>query len=113
MFYLIQRVAVIVLALYVTAYIVPGITVNGWEALLVASIVLGVLNAIVRPVLILLTLPISIVTLGLFIFVINASLFYLAAQFVEGFNVSGFLSALIGSVLVSIVSTIGNQFITD
>jgi putative membrane protein len=113
MFYLIQRIAVIALALYVTAYLMPGITVSGWQAVLVAAVVLGLLNAIVRPVLILLTLPISIVTLGLFIFVINATLFYLAAQFVDGFSVSSFGSALLGSIIVSIVSTIGNQFIAD
>jgi putative membrane protein len=74
--------------------------------------VLGLLNALVRPLLVVLTLPITIITVGLFIVVINAMLFSLAASFVDGFAVHGFLSALIGSILVSVVSTVGNRFIS-
>lgn len=87
-------------------YIVPAVQIHGfWTALLVA-LVLGLLNAIVRPVLVLLTLPITILTLGLFLFVINGLLFWLAARALEGFEVGGFWWAVLAALVYSTVSTV-------
>lgn len=108
---LITRIALIALALLVAAEFISGIVIDGLYAAIIAACVLGLLNALVRPVFIILTLPITLLTLGLFIFVINALLFYFTASFIDGFSVSGFVPALLGSLVVSIVSTVGNRFI--
>ncbi len=92
------------LALIAVAYLVPSISVSGFTAALIAALILGLVNAIIRPVLVLLTLPATIVTLGLFIFVINALLFWFVGSFVPGFVVNGFWAGFIGSILFSIVS---------
>ena len=110
--FIIIRVLVTALALLLAAYLVPGITVSGLYIAIIAAIILGLLNVLVRPVLILLTLPVTILTLGLFIFVINALLFWFAASFLEGFEVSGFLPALIGSIVVSVISVVGNKLLS-
>ena len=104
----IMRIVITAAALLACAYLVPGISVGSFLVALIAAAVLGLLNLIARPVLVLLTLPITLLTLGLFIFVINAIVFLLAASLVPGFAVEGFLPALIGSVLVSIISTVGH-----
>ena len=109
---LIIRVLISALALILVANVIPGIEVKSIYIAIVAAIILGLLNLIVRPLLVVLTLPITILTLGLFIFVINAALFLFVASFVEGFQVDGFLPALLGSVIVSIVSTVGNKLLT-
>ncbi|HTU99603.1 MAG TPA: phage holin family protein [Luteitalea sp.] len=96
--------AIVAAALWVAAYLVPGVTVTSVQALLIAALVLGLVNALVRPVLTILTLPITIVTLGLFYLVVNAAAFGLAAAIVPGFSVAGFGSAVIGALLVSVVS---------
>lgn len=90
-------------ALALTAWIVPGITVTGALALIVAALVIGLLNALVKPILVLLTLPLTILTLGLFLLVLNALMFWLAAAVVPGFEVAGFLSALLGAVVMALV----------
>lgn len=108
---LLVRLLITAFALVLATYIVPGIAVDGPYTALIAALVLGILNAVIRPVLVLLTLPVTILTLGLFIFVINASLFLFVASFVDGFSVDGFLPALLGSILVSIISGIANKFI--
>lgn len=92
------------LALVVVAYVVPGIAVASFTSALIAALILGLVNAVIRPVLVVLTLPVTILTLGLFIFVINALLFWFVGSFVKGFEVQGFLAGLIGSILFSIVS---------
>lgn len=92
------------LAFYITAYLVPGFTISGWQALLVISIVWGILTTLIKPILTLLTLPINIMTLGLFTFVINAILLVLMANIVPGFSVVGFGTALIASIVLSILS---------
>jgi putative membrane protein len=92
------------LALIAVAYLLPSISVSSFTSALIAALVLGLLNAIIRPVLVLLTLPVTIVTLGLFILVINALLFWLAGSILEGFHVQGFWGAFVGSILFSIVS---------
>lgn len=108
---IITRVLISALALLLVAYFVPGIAIANVYIAIIAAVILGVLNLIARPILIVLTLPITIVTLGLFIFIINASIFWFVASFIEGFEVDGFFAALIGSLLVSVVSSIGNKMI--
>ena len=92
------------LALIAVAYLLPSITVSSFTSALIAALVLGLVNAVIRPVLVVLTLPVTIITLGLFIFVINALLFWLVGSILDGFRVQGFGGALIGSILFSIVS---------
>ncbi len=87
-------------------YVLPGITVSSFGSALVTALLLGLINTIIRPVLVLLTLPITLVTLGLFILVINALLFWMVASFVPGFQVHGFWSAFWGAILYSIISTL-------
>lgn len=110
---IVYRILLNALGLLVIAYYIPGIAVSGIYAAIIAAIVLGVLNAIVRPVLLLLTLPISIITLGLFTFVINAALFLFAASFLEGFSVDGFWYALLGSILMSFVAMVSNKLLAS
>lgn len=99
------------LALLLAAYLIPGIHVEGFYVALIASLLLGVLNIIVKPILIILTLPINILTLGLFTFVINGSLFWFLGTFLKGFSVDGFLPALLGALLVSVISSLGGKMI--
>lgn len=91
-------------ALLLVAYLYPGVQVRDFVAALIAALVLGLVNAIVRPLLVVLTLPVTLITLGLFLFVINAFLFWLVAELVQGFTVSNFGAALIGSILYSIIT---------
>ena len=86
------------------AHFVSGIEVRGWGSALIGALVLGLVNAIVRPIMILLTLPLTILTLGLFLFVVNALAFWLALAVVPGIRVSGFGAALIGSVLLTLLN---------
>lgn len=90
-------------ALLAVAYLYSGVQVNSFGSALIAAAVIGLLNMIVRPVLVVLTLPVTIVTLGLFLFVINALLFWAASGLLSGFHVNGFLAALLGSLLYSAV----------
>uniref|UniRef100_UPI0039F075F9 phage holin family protein n=1 Tax=Bordetella sputigena TaxID=1416810 RepID=UPI0039F075F9 len=91
-------------ALLVVAYLLPGIAVASFGSALIAALVLGLLNMLVKPVLVLLTLPITIVTLGLFLIVLNALLFWFAGSILKGFQVNGFWWAVIGAILYSIIS---------
>ena len=91
-------------ALIAVAYLMPSITVSSFGTALAAALVLGLVNAIVRPVLVLLTLPVTILTLGLFIFVLNGLLFWMVGTWIEGFSVGGFWSGVIGAILFSLVS---------
>jgi putative membrane protein len=93
-------------ALLLVAYLYPGVAVTSFFAAAVAALVLGLVNAVVRPILVLLTLPVTVLTLGLFLFVINALLFWLVAEIVPGFQVTGFVASLVGSVLYSLVTLI-------
>jgi putative membrane protein len=99
------------LGLLLIAKYVPGITVDSFYTAVIAAVILGLFNAVLKPILVLLTLPITLITLGLFSLVINAALFFFAASFVEGFAVTSFWYALLGSLLMSIISTIGNNWI--
>ena len=88
-------------ALLLVTYVYPGVTVGSYAAALWAALVLGLLNTLVRPILVLLTLPITLVTLGLFLFVINALMFWAAASLLDQFDVAGFGAALLGSLIYS------------
>lgn len=92
------------LALLALPYVVPTIQVAGFGTALLVAVVLGLINALLRPLLVLLTLPVTLLTLGLFIFVINALLFQLAGALVDGFHVGGFAAALLGSIGYSVIS---------
>jgi len=108
---LITRLLLTALVLLIVAEYVPGITVEGFYPALVAAIILGLLNLFIRPILLILTFPITIITLGLFTFVINAALFWFAATFVDGFAVETFLHALLGSLIVSVASAALNKYL--
>jgi putative membrane protein len=89
-------------ALLLVAYLYPGVTVKSFGSAMLAAFVLGLFNTLLRPILVLLTLPVTLITLGLFLFVINALMFYFAAEVLDGFHVAGFFAALIGSLLYSL-----------
>jgi len=108
---LITRLLLTPLTLLVIAAYVPGIKVTGLYPALVAAVVLGILNILVKPILIILTLPITIITLGIFIIIINGALFWFAASFIDGFDVTSFWSAVLGALIVSVVSALGNRYI--
>jgi len=93
-------------ALLAVAYLYSGVQINSFGSALIAAAVIGLLNMIVRPVLVVLTLPVTIVTLGLFLFVINALLFWAASGLLGGFQVSGFVAALIGSLIYSLLGLV-------
>lgn len=96
------------LALVITANLVPGFAVKNFVSALVAAVILGLINAIIRPILVILTLPITFVTLGLFLFVINALTIWLAGSITPGFQVVGFEPALVGSIVLTIVASVLN-----
>lgn len=108
---IIIRILVIALSLLFVARFIPGIEVSGFYSAFIAALILGLLNTFAKPILIILTLPITMITLGLFVFVINAALFMFAASFVEGFAVSTFFAAFLGSIIVSFVSALVHKFI--
>jgi putative membrane protein len=94
------------IALLLVAYLLPGVHVSGFTGALIAALILGIVNAVLKPILIILSLPIQILTLGLFTLVINAALFYLVAKLGIGLTVDGFWSAFLGALVLSIVSFI-------
>jgi putative membrane protein len=104
MLHLLLRWIVNAAALLLVAYLYPGVQVESFFAAAMAALVLGLINAVIRPILVILTLPVTLLTLGLFLFVINALMFWLVAEIVKGFHVNGFLAALIGSVLYSVIT---------
>lgn len=96
-------------ALLFTAWVVPGISFVGFTAALIAALVMGLVNIFIRPILLILTLPLNLLTLGLLTFVINALMFLLVAKLVPGFNVNSFWAALFGSIVLSIISVFINR----
>ena len=110
---LLIRLVANALAILAAAYIVPGIEVAGGLSLLAAALVLGLVNAVVRPILLFLTLPFTLVTLGLFIFLLNAFCLWLTSWLVTGFEVHGFWAAVLGALIVSVVSWLVNVFLSD
>jgi putative membrane protein len=96
------------LSLLAVPYVLPSVSIDGFYAALITALVLGLLNTLIRPLLVLVTLPITIVTLGLFTLVINALLFWFVASFVDGFHVAGFWSAFWGALLYSVISSVAS-----
>lgn len=109
----ILRVLIVAVGLWVASRIIPGVEISDGWTLLLAALVLGIINAVVRPVVIILTLPLTLLTLGLFLLVINAAMLSLAAWLLDGMNVAGFWSAFFGAIVVSIVAWICTWFIGD
>jgi putative membrane protein len=101
---MIGKLIVNALAFYIVGYLIPGFTVDGWQSLLVASIVWGVLALFIKPIVTLFTLPLTFLTLGLFSFVINAALLLLTARLVDGLSIDGFVTALVAAVALAIVN---------
>ena len=101
------------LALLLTAWLIPGIEINGLGAALIAALVLGVVNAIIRPVVLLFTLPLNVITLGLFTLVVNALMLLIVKAVVDGFVVSGFWTAFIGSIVLTIISGVLSGIVKD
>ena len=91
-------------ALLVVAYLVPGIHVDSFGSALIAALILGLVNAVLRPILVLLTLPVTLLTLGLFIFVINGLLFWFVGSILSGFRVDDFLSGFLGAIVYSVIA---------
>jgi putative membrane protein len=107
------RVLANAVAIFVVAAVVPGIEIGGLLPALGAGLVLGLVNAVVRPVLVVLTLPLTLLTLGLFLFVLNALCLWLTAALVKGFVIHGVWAALFGALLVSLVSWLLTAFLSD
>ena len=100
-------------AIVATAYLLDGIQVSGFFSAVFAAAMLGILNAILRPIALLLTLPINILSLGLFTFIINALMLKIASGVIPGFGVYGFWTAIFGSLLISVISWLLNTFISE
>jgi putative membrane protein len=107
------RWLILTAAIMFASYVIEGIVVKGFFSALLAAAVLGILNAFFRPILIVLTLPINILSLGLFTFIINAMLLKMASGVISGFEVYGFWSAVLGSLLISVVSWILSSFVNE
>ena len=107
------RWLILTFSIIVTSYLLDGIHVSGFISAFLAAAILSILNAVFRPILLILTLPINILSLGLFTFVINALMLLMASGVIPGFNVSGFWSAVFGSLLISIVSWALTAFIGE
>lgn len=108
---IILRVLILTAGIFLSAYLVPGVAVEGYWPALKAALLLGVLNVIIKPVLLILTLPINLLTLGLFTLVINGLLLWFVGAVIAGFAVTGFLSALAGAIIISVLSILLNRFL--
>ena len=105
------RTLISMLGLFLASSLIPGVAIDGMGNFILAALLLGLVNAFIRPLMFFFTLPLTIVTMGLFIFVINAAMFGLVAAMLDNFQVSGFWSALFGAIVVSITSTIASWYI--
>ncbi|MBS1134481.1 MAG: Membrane protein of uncharacterized function [Burkholderiaceae bacterium] len=101
------------IALLGVAYIYPGVQVQDWKSAAIAALVLGLVNTLVKPILVLLTLPVTILTLGLFLVVLNALLFWGVAEVLPGFHVNGFWAAVLGAILYSVIGWLLSNLIPD
>ncbi|MBR0681819.1 phage holin family protein [Roseomonas eburnea] len=108
----IVRTVIMAVALWVAVSIVPGLEARDWRTLLLAAIVLGIVNATIRPVALLFSIPITILTFGLFVLVVNAGMLALVAWLVPAFTISGFWAAALGAIVVSLVSAAINGGLT-
>ncbi|MCI5108713.1 MAG: phage holin family protein [Candidatus Pacebacteria bacterium] len=107
----IARLIISALALIAVAYLLPGITVSSFYIAVITAIILGAVNIFIRPIIFLLTLPINIVTFGLFSFIINGLLLWFVASFIDGFYIDGYISALLGAIILAFFGFIGNWFV--
>ena len=105
------RTLIAMLGLFLASRIVPGVWIEGTGSFILAALLLGLVNALIRPIAFLMTLPLTIITLGLFVFVLNAAMFGLVAALLDSFTVSGFWSAVFGAIIVSITSTVASWYI--
>ena len=105
------KLTILIVAIYVASYIIPGVKINSTQSLFVVAVLLGVINAVVKPILIVLTLPLTILTLGLFLLFLNGILILVLSSIVPGFFVSGIFTAILFSLVVSIVSSVLNNLI--
>lgn len=105
------RLLITALGLWAAATIVPGVEIVGWQALLVSALLLGIVNAVIRPVILFLTLPLTVLTLGLFIFVVNGISLGIVAWLVPGFELAGLLSATLGACVVGLTSWFASAFV--
>ena len=108
---IVLRTLIYMLGLFLASTLVPGVSISGAWTFILAAVLLGLVNAFVRPIAFVLTLPITLVTLGLFLFVLNAGMFALVAAMLDNFVVAGFWSALFGAIILSITSTIASWYI--
>ena len=108
---IVLRTLIYMLGLFLASALVPGVSISGAWTFILAAVLLGLVNAFVRPVAFVLTLPITLVTLGLFLFVLNAGMFALVAAMLDNFVVAGFWSALFGAIILSITSTVASWYI--
>ena len=105
------RLIITALGLWAAATIVPGVQITGVGNLVAAALLLGIVNAVIRPILLVLTLPLTVVTLGLFIFVVNGLALALVAWLMPGFTLSGFGAAILGSIVVGVTGWFGSMFV--
>jgi putative membrane protein len=105
------RLLITALGLWLAAKIVPGVASKGWGGLLAAALVLGIVNAVIRPVILVLTLPLTVLTLGLFILVVNGISLYLVAWLVPGFSLSGLGAAILASIVVGLTGWLASTFV--
>ena len=105
------RTLIIALGLGLASAIVPGVSISGTGTLFGAALLLGLVNAVIRPLVVFLTFPITIITLGLFLLVVNAGMFGLVAAILDDFRVTGFFAAVFGAIIVSITSTIASWYV--
>jgi len=105
------RTLITMLGLFLASRLLPGVWIEGTGNFILAAFLLGLVNAVVRPLIFVMTLPLTVVTLGLFIFVLNAAMFGLVAAMLDNFQVAGFWSALFGAIIVSITSTVASWYI--
>jgi putative membrane protein len=110
---LLLRWLILTVAIIIASYLLEGIHISGFFSAFFAAAILGILNALFRPVLILLTLPINILSLGLFTFIINAMMLKMVSGIIPGFEVHGFWTAILGSLVISVISWLLNSFISD
>jgi len=108
---IVLRTLIYMLGLFLASALVPGVSISGAWTFILAAVLLGLVNAFVRPIAFVLTLPITLVTLGLFLFVLNAGMFALVAAMLDNFVVAGFWSALFGAIILSITSTVASWYI--
>ncbi len=105
------RLAITALGLWAAATIVPGVTIAGLRALIIGALLLGIVNAVIRPIILILTLPLTVLTLGLFILVVNGISLSLVAWMLPGFHVAGLGAAVLGSIVVSLTSWLASTFV--